>query len=236
MSCRWLVASYRDEGAVGDVLIELVPFIIGAAVVPVHAIIVMLLLRGAAGVLKALAFVSGMILVRLAQGVVFGPIFSDIGGDEDEVLVTSMLLLVIGLLMWIAAIRKLRKEDDPDDPPPRWLTMMSDVTPFKAFKFGALLLVIAAKQWVFTLGAIGTIGEGELKRSTSIVAFLIYVFAGSTLILTPILLRAVAPQRSAELLEGGGAWLERNNRVIVIAVSVIFGTFFLFRGITGLTG
>lgn len=228
---------HRIEIVVGSVFVDLIPLIIGAAVVPVHAIIVLLLLRGESGLLKAIAFVSGMIAVRLAQGAVFGLVFGGSGSDngDESGMIVPTLLLVIGLLMWVTAIRKIRNEDDPDAPPPRWLTMMSGVAPLQAFGYGALLLLIAAKQWVFTLGAINVVYASDLERVPGIVAFLAYVIFGSSLIVTPIALSAIAPGRSATLLEQLGTWLERNNSYIVIAVSVIFGTFFLYRGITGLT-
>jgi hypothetical protein len=44
----------------------------------------------------------------------------------------------------------------------------------------------------------------------------------------------VAPQQSARPLKAAEAWLERNNRVIMIAVSLFFGVYLLYKGIGGL--
>jgi hypothetical protein len=66
----------------GNVIIQLLPLIIGSAVVPVQIIIAILLLTSAKqGLAKAVALVAGMTLVRLAQGVIFGFIFT--GGSQD---------------------------------------------------------------------------------------------------------------------------------------------------------
>jgi hypothetical protein len=56
------------------------------------------------------------------------------------------------------------------------------------------------------------------------------------LILVPLMIvvRIVAPRQSKAALDAAGAWLERNNRSITIGVSVIFGTFFLIKGMSGL--
>ena len=54
--------------------------------------------------------------------------------------------------------------------------------------------------------------------------------------LAPIVVYAVAPMQSAKTLDAAQGWLERHNRVIVIAISLVFGLLFLFKGITGLTG
>jgi hypothetical protein len=57
-----------------DVLTELLPVMLGAAVVPQYPIIV-LLLQSSGGLRKAIAFVSGGVTIRLVQGVLFGLVF-----------------------------------------------------------------------------------------------------------------------------------------------------------------
>jgi hypothetical protein len=56
----------------GYVIVDLLPLIVGAAVVPLYSIAVLLLLQSKCGLLKAIAFVSGGDSVRLVQGIVFG--------------------------------------------------------------------------------------------------------------------------------------------------------------------
>jgi len=56
-----------------------------------------------------------------------------------------------------------------------------------AFGAGALYPLIAVKQWVFTLSAIGVIGEAGLGEKTSVGAYLFFVFGTQTLVLVPIL-------------------------------------------------
>ena len=58
----------------------------------------------------------------------------------------------------------------------------------------------------------------------------------SSLVLAPIVVYAAAPTQSAKTLDAAQGWLERHNRVIVIAISLVFGLLFLVKGITGLTG
>jgi hypothetical protein len=84
-----------------------------------------------------------------------------------------------------------------------------------------LLVVIAAKLCVFTLSAIGTIGDAGLGQATNVIVFLFYV---------------AAPARAAKSLDAASTWLERYHRLIVTAISLSFGLFFLWKGITGLLG
>jgi hypothetical protein len=223
----------------GSVFVSLLPLIIGAAVVPIWIIMVLFLLRSEGGLLKAVAFVAGAIVVRLAQGILFGYVFGksvESSGDTGSSAIVSTLLLVVGILMLITAFKQWRKEDDPDAPPPKWMATIGGLSAVKAFGMGALLVAIAAKQWVFTLSAIGMIGQAQMSQAENVIAFLFYVLAASSLVLTPIVVYAVAPTQSAKTLDAAQGWLERHNRVIVIAISLIFGLLFLFKGITGLIG
>jgi hypothetical protein len=223
----------------GSVLASLLPLIVGAAVVPVWIIMVLFLLRSEGGLLKAAAFAGGAIVVRLVQGVLFGYVFgasAEASSESGSALIVSTLLLVVGILMLITAFKQWRKEDDPDAPPPKWMAMISGLSAAKASGMGALLVAIAAKQWVFTLSAIAVIGQAQMSQAASVVAFLLYVLAAQSLVLTPIIVYAVAPTQSAKTLGATQGWLGRHNRAIVIAVSTIFGALFLWKGIAGLIG
>lgn len=222
----------------GSVIASLLPFIIGSALVPLQIIIVVLLLTGEQrGTLKAIAFVLGMTLTRLAQGVLFGLVLTNGSGDPDydtrAAAVKSTLLMVLGILLLVAAYKKWSKEPDPDAPPPRWMAILDGLTPGRALLFGAGFILIAVKLWVFTLGAISVIGEAQLTRQEGITAFLLYILLAQSLLIIPILIRLVVPGQAERILGAFGGWLEKNNDRIVIVVSLVFGLLFLYQGIMG---
>ena len=66
--------------------------------------------------------------------------------------------------------------------------------------------------------------------------YLFYVVATQALVLPPSLAYAVAPQQAARLVQAAQTWLERHNRVIAISVSLVFGVWFSYKGVTGLIG
>jgi hypothetical protein len=222
-----------------EVIVNLLPLIVGAAVVPVYSIAVLLLLQSKGGLLKASAFVAGGSSARLVQGILFGLVFRAACKEYPEAgprLIVSTLLLVVGILLLVTAFKQWRKEDDPDAPPPRWMTAITGLSALKAVGAGALVVTIAVKQWVFTMSAIGVIGEAGLGGGTNLGLFLFYALATQALVLAPILAKAGAPQRSAQPLKAAQDWLERNNRAIVLVMSLIFGGWFLFKGVSGLIG
>jgi hypothetical protein len=221
------------------VFVELLPLILGAALVPVYPIVVLLLLLGEGGLRTAVAFVAGMMATRLAQGVLFGWVFgaaAEAYPDDGPQIIASTLLLVVGILLLVAAAKKWRKQPDADDPPPQWMAALAGMPPGKALGAGAAVMTIDVKQWVFTLAAIDVIQGAALAPVAEAGLYLFFALATQTLVLLPILAFAVAPQQAAKPLRAAQAWLERNNRPIMIGVSLVFGLWFLVKGIAGLIG
>lgn len=221
-----------------SIIPSLLPFIIGSALVPVQIIIVILLLTGERrGPLKAIAFVVGMTLTRLLQGVLFGLVLTGGSGDPADAgsgasWVKATLMIVLGILLLATAYKKWANEPDPDAPPPKWLSMLDGLTPLKALLFGAGFILIAAKLWVFTLGALSVIGEAQLGQPDSTIAFLWYILLAQSLLIIPILIRLLLPGRAGRWLGAFGGWLEKYNNQIVMVVSLVFGLLFLYSGIT----
>jgi hypothetical protein len=81
----------------GTVILELLPMILGSAIMPVAIIVVIVLLMGEKGTLRAAAWIAGMSVVRLAQGIVFGFVYGAAHADDSASgpsPITSTLLLV----------------------------------------------------------------------------------------------------------------------------------------------
>ena len=217
-----------------SIFVSLLPFIIGGALVPVQIIIVILLLTGEKrGPLKAVAFVLGMTLARLAQGFLFQLIITGGSGDPADAnpnlgAIKSTLLLVLGLLLLTTAWKKWIKEPDPDAPPPKWLTMLDGLTPLRALLFGAGFILIAVKLWVFTLGALSVIDGAQLGIRETFLVFLGYILLAQSLLIIPILIRLILPNRAKVWLKSFGGWLAKHNARIVMGVALVFGLLFLY--------
>jgi hypothetical protein len=108
------------------------------------------------------------------------------------------------------------------------------VTAGRAFLFGAGYVAVAAKLWVFTLGAIGAIDEAGLGSAASVALFLLFVALAEAIPIAFVVCAALAPSVSQVLLARVSAWLEKNNRVIVIVLGFVFGAWFLLKALQGL--
>jgi hypothetical protein len=221
-----------------DLLVTLIPLGVGSAIVPVQIIITILLLRAPGGRPAAVAWVVGMTVLRLTQGLVFGFVLGgDAGaaqGDDGASLAASIVLLVLAIVLYAAAARQILKEPDEDAPPPKWMAMVDGVTPIKAFALGMGLLAIGAKFWVFTLGAIAAISAAALGPASSIAAFLGFIALAESIHLALVAYAFAAPARADATLDRFSEALKRHNRQIVIALGLVFGTWFLLKALSGL--
>ena len=112
--------------------------------------------------------------------------------------------------------------------------MLDGVSPGKAFLLGVGLVAISAKFWVFTLGAIAAIGDAGLGMGGSVVAFLLFVALAESIHPGGGGLRVCGPHRAEAGLARFSGLLERYNGPIVIVLSLVFGTWFLLKALTGL--
>ena len=218
--------------------VSLVPLIIGSALVPIQIVITTLLLRSSSGRVAAVAWVAGMTTVRLAQGLVFGLIFGSSGGagssSGGQGAGVYLLLLAVSILFYVAALKQLFHQPDEDAPPPKWMAKIDGATPGRAYLLGVGLLAIGAKVWVFTLAAVAVIADAGMGPGASTVTFLVFVILAESIHLALLGIAYTAPDRSAVVLDRVAGFLRDRNRVLVIGLGAIFGTWFLVKALSGL--
>lgn len=218
----------------GSVLVQLIPLVIGSVMMPTWVLLVLVLLRKGRGPIEAIAFVSGIVVVKLLQGLIFGTIFGayDVNHHRSEIeeIIVATLLIIVGLLMWMAALKLFIQGDDPDSPPPAWMRMLSAITPIKAFGLGTALVTTSSRSWLFTLAAIGIITRADLGPALSILAFLLYIAGTIALVATPIILSV----HSAGQFNTMAYWVQKHERVVMIVASLAIGAFFIWNGVTSL--
>jgi hypothetical protein len=221
-------------------LVDLVSLSIASAIGPGQILFSTLLLQSPhRGVLKAGSFISGMTVVRLIQGAVFGFILigafttasASATASDPSGAVVSTLLLVLGIFLLITAYKQWHQEDHPEGPLPKWLTMIDSITPVKAFGIGVALVATSPNLWAFTLNVIALIGDAQLNRLESTAAFLLFILIAESLVLLAISIRVFLPKQATKTLKAMSTWLNQNNRALMIGTSLVFGLYFLSKGI-----
>jgi Sap, sulfolipid-1-addressing protein len=111
--------------------------------------------------------------------------------------------------------------------------MLTSVTPWKALLIGAGLIAVSVKFWVFTLGAIGVIGLAGLPRATNIAIYVVFVLLAVSPHVVIVGVIVGMPGRSTALLDRALRWLQGHNRIIMIALGLVFGVWFLIKALVG---
>ena len=215
-----------------DLLGNLAPLIIVSAALPLQTIVTLQLVRSSTT--AAFAWIAGMTTVRLIQGVLFGVVLSAAeqrSEPDSPRFVLAGLLLVLAGLLYVKAMRKALGAEDEDAPPAQWLTKAGSMSPLAAFGAGAGFMTISVKFLVFTLGAISAITEAGLGAKISVLMFILFVLLAEIAPLAILALAAAPSSKSAAILDGFGAWIQRNNRAITIVIGLVFGTWFLLKAL-----
>lgn len=213
--------------------LDLLPLMLGAALAPLWLVIVLLILQSRRGLMKAIAFVMGVTLVRLLQGWLFGAVLgqAEVFAESNAPrLVMALLLMALGLLLLISACKSLVNAPDPDAPPPKLFQQIDQANPLKLLGMGMMLTAIAPKLWVFTLAALGIIREANLDSAAALQAYLMYILGAQALLILPLLLYAAVPGPASGFLRIANEWLTENQRVMGLVVSLIFGGLFFWKG------
>lgn len=220
--------------------LTLLPFIVGSAVTPVQTLITLLLLqRPRRAVLVASAFVAGLSVLRAIQGLLLtlllpGDAIAQRSSSDGAGPVESGVLIVLAILLYATAVQQALADEDPDAPPPKWIDKARSISAPRAFLVGIGLVLISAKFWVFSLGVVGAIREAGITVQAGVLTYAVYVAFAAAIPLTLIAIKLIAPESSAVLFESWEQWLQRNRGRVVIAFSLVFGTWFLLTGLSGL--
>jgi hypothetical protein len=220
--------------------LTLLPFIVGSAVTPVQTLITLLLLqRPRHAVLVASAFVAGLSLLRAVQGLLLtlllpGDAIAQRSSSDGVGPVESGVLIVLAILLYATAVQQALADEDPDAPPPKWIDKARSISAPRAFLLGIGLVLIGAKFWVFSLGVVGAIREAGISVQAGVLTYAAYVAFAAAIPLTLIAIKVIAPESSAVLFQSWEQWLQRNKGRVVIGFSLVFGTWFLLTGLSGL--
>jgi hypothetical protein len=221
-----------------DMWSALIPLILGSALEPIEIAITIMLLGTPSRLRTSGAWVAGHCCTRLLQGLVFGTILHwgarSADSNRSHGWIVSTILLVVALIFLVTAARELLSDDDPNGPPPKWMTMLTSATPTRAFFIGAGVITVSVKAWVFTLAAIGVIGNAGLGRAANIVTYVVFVLLAMSANLLIVGVAALAPGQSRSVLDRVLRWLQRHDRPIVIVVGLVFGTWFGIKALHGL--
>jgi len=223
-----------------ELWIDLLPLVVAMAIVPGRFLVLILLFHTKQAVANSLAFVAGMASTMLIEGLAFALIFNLTGtfaveGSAAPPAIIAILYVVMGVLMLVVAAKQIFQKEDEDKAPPKWLAEIDSFTIGKSYKLGLGWLFISPKQWIFTLTAVAIIFAADLDPLTSLFNYLLFILIVLSLFFLLVLIYVVFGDRSQKFLDRLFKWLKEHANTIVLVVLIVFGLYFLLKGISGLS-
>ena len=215
-----------------DLLIQLLPLIIGTAVVPSIIILVILFLQSDRGLIKASAFVGGMVSWRLFMLTIFvyySFIFAKLFSLRIPEKLHFALLCLFGIILMIVASYLLMKKRNASGTSTNLLKVIDRSNAPMAFAFGVVLMAMGLKHYIFMIGAMQDLERSGILGARWMLAMILFIVAAELLVLIPILIYLLMPDRSEAILGSFKNILDKYSSTITITFCYMVGIFFLWR-------
>ncbi len=215
-----------------DVLTEVLPLALAGSVSPLTATVGILILTSRRRPLtKTTAYLLGNLTVLAIVGLGTLTLFrhftpSPAPHSEANALVDFF----VGLLLLYFVIRSALKSPK-SDAPPGWLRGFDAMGLGRAYLLGIGILIMNASTLIVYIPAVRTIAGARLAPAETGWLLVLTVAIVMSWMLIPFLLALLSPKRAAPLLRGLNGWIGRHSRTISLLLFLVFGLYFLAKGL-----
>jgi hypothetical protein len=214
-----------------DPLPGLIVLAIGGSIAPPLLLLTIMFLASQRPLPNATALALGYFTTCAVIGISGLTLF---GGAESTVSTVGRLIsATVGALLIVLGLRSLLYSPEPDASPPRWMESINSMSPPRAFGFGMALFPLQVKNLAIFVACLNLIIASGLGPRGSIVALMLVLVVFATPVLALIGLYSAVPQRASTMLGSLQTWMGNNNRSITVVICLVFGSFFLVRGLLG---
>jgi Sap, sulfolipid-1-addressing protein len=217
--------------SISELLPGLILLAIGGSIAPPLLLLTLLFLGSRRPLPNAGALALGYFATCAAIGVSGLILF---GGAESIVSTVGRVISVtVGALLIVLGLRSLLKAPDPDVSTPGWMESVDSMSPPRAFGIGVALFPLQVKNLAIFVACLNLIVASTLSLEGSILALMLVLVVFTIPVLVLIGLYAVVPRRAATMLGSLQTWMRKRNRAITVVICLVFGAFFLVRGLLG---
>lgn len=222
----------------GQLLLNLIPYGLAAAVAAPVAIVVGALIIGGSPrpILGGFTFVAGALILDVVVAVIVLAVMEASGAVTGDSEVSAWIDTLLGVLFLVIAIVALVGSDDPAKTEARKerikRTIAGGLGPILVLGVGVQVvnsdaLAIMASGCKEIAVANGSIGEQAVALAWLLALMLSVYYA-------PIVLRIAAPQHAARWLGSFSEWVLDNARMIEIVTGFAIGGLFFIKGVAAL--
>jgi len=214
-----------------ELLPGLILLAVGGSIAPPLLLLTILFLGSRRPLPNAGALALGYFATCAAIGVSGLILF---GGAESILsMVGRVISVTVGALLIVLSLRSLLKAPDPDASPPGWMESIDFMSPPRAFGIGVALFPLQIKNLAIFVACLNLIVASSLSPEDSILALMLVLLVFAIPVLLLIGLYAAVPRRAATMLGSLQTWMRKNNRAITVVICLVFGAFFLVKGLLG---
>jgi threonine/homoserine/homoserine lactone efflux protein len=211
-----------------DLLAQVVPLALAAAISPVVFLVQLTTLTGPRPIARGSALTAGGAVVLI----VLSTIGVALGGTSFSTNDTlkGALNIVLGALLIAVGLRALLKPPKPKPAEP-------DAKPKsvgRSFVSGAAAMGSNVTSFALYIPALALIAGSEIPLGQRGIAALIILLITLMVAWVPLLLAATVPAASSRLLPALGRWMTENDRWIQVVLGFGFGIWLVVKGIQAL--
>jgi hypothetical protein len=222
----------------GELLRDVLPLALGAAVSPIFLTGTLVVLSGRdRPLVKGLALAAGAAVPLLLLGLVGLALFAGVQPEPgnshaedsariDMALGATLLLLGLRMLKRTPTAHEKRSETAPDAAKQTGL--------LKTALLGFGMMATNFTTAVLYIAALKLIARSDVDTAGQLGALAMLVVITLMPVLIPLAIYAVAPEAANRVLTPLGAWVRARSRPIGIAMLIGFGIYLLVKGLTGL--
>lgn len=209
-------------------MIQMVTYGLIAAISPVAIMVLVSLMMTKKPMKNALAFLLGFTLVLVALGVV-AVFVLHVGAGKGNHKVDAWIDIILGALCLALIPLSLRKKKDKPEK-----DRARPFTATKAFSVGVVTMCINTSTMIVFIAGAHAIVMAHLGTAQDVLALAVLTLITLVTLVVPIVIYALFPAKADKLLGSLRVWLVKRQKLIGVAILVIFGIYLLVKGINTL--
>ena len=216
----------------GDLIVVLLPEILGLIVTPAAIAGCVLLLQSRSPLRNAFSFGGAFLLVyaQLAVAALLGGATEPTATSQTVShwvgLVIGFAFLAIGATIWI-------RHGAVASGAPKWMQQLEAATPRTAFVAG-LALAIVDPNLVIMMAGMSAIASAQTSVAVALAGTVVLLVAAALDFIVPIGAYRLLGERVRSGLDTAKRWMIEHDRALSIGVFLGFGALFTVRGLTAL--
>jgi hypothetical protein len=215
---------------VNSLLASLLVPALAIAVNPVPIIAAVTLLMTDNGRRNTAAFLSALILVMVADGLVTLYLVGQKSSGTSSA-AHAWVQIVFGIVFLALFVLQWRAKPPADGEEPGWMKMMN-----KAGFGAAVVLGLALTNYALLSAGVSTIRNSGVSSSQQLAALAFFVVVAVSTVAATLILFIAFPRWAETALVRLKVWLTKHSRVILLAVFGLMGLLFVVEGVLALLG